>query len=192
MTAIIAVIPPRYKPAEQPTNGADQPRGRSTATRLSAAPASAASDVTVGITLTQPAGVTIAGITPSSGNYAAGTWSVPFLDVGSSATLTIYLSLAPETVPGMNVVGCRRTVTGTEPCPTRTFDALDELLTWADHVVLALPLTDDTAGLIGAERLAMMKPTAHLINVGRGGLVDEPGGGHGPDPRSPVTDRRSR
>src|SRR6476659_5507597 len=43
VTAIIAVIPPRYKPAEQPTNGADQPRGRSTATRLSAAPASAAS-----------------------------------------------------------------------------------------------------------------------------------------------------
>src|SRR5689334_8410553 len=43
VTAMIAVIPPRYKPAEQPTNGADQPRGRSTATRLSAAPASAAS-----------------------------------------------------------------------------------------------------------------------------------------------------
>lgn len=75
---------------------------------------------------------------------------------------------------GMNVVGCRRTVSGSEPCETRTFDALPELLAWADHLVLALPLTDDTVGLIGAEQLALMKPTARLINVGRGGLVDEP------------------
>ena len=75
---------------------------------------------------------------------------------------------------GMNVIGCRRTVSGSEPCETRTFDALPELLAWADYVVLALPLTDDTAGLIGADQLASMKPTARLINVGRGGLVDEP------------------
>ena len=75
---------------------------------------------------------------------------------------------------GMNVVGCRRTVSGNEPCETRTFDALAELLGWADYVVLALPLTDDTTGLIGADEFALMKPTARLINVGRGGLVDEP------------------
>ncbi|MEO6125412.1 MAG: D-2-hydroxyacid dehydrogenase [Ilumatobacteraceae bacterium] len=75
---------------------------------------------------------------------------------------------------GMNVIGCRRTISGDEPCPTKTFDALPDLLVWADHVVLALPLTDDTAGLIGAQQLALMKPTALLINVGRGGLVDEP------------------
>ena len=75
---------------------------------------------------------------------------------------------------GMDVVGCRRTVTGDEPCPTRTFDALPELLGWADYLVLALPLTDDTAGLIGPDQLAAMKPTARLVNVGRGQLVDEP------------------
>jgi phosphoglycerate dehydrogenase-like enzyme len=41
-----------------------------------------------------------------------------------------------------------------------------------DYIVLAAPLTADTQGLIGAEVLAAMAPTAHLINVGRGELVD--------------------
>jgi phosphoglycerate dehydrogenase-like enzyme len=41
-----------------------------------------------------------------------------------------------------------------------------------DYIVLAAPLTAETQGLIGAEVLAAMAPTAHLINVGRGGLVD--------------------
>jgi phosphoglycerate dehydrogenase-like enzyme len=50
---------------------------------------------------------------------------------------------------------------------------LDELLSAADHVVLALPHTPETEGLIGARELARMKPTATLVNVGRGGLVDE-------------------
>ncbi len=75
---------------------------------------------------------------------------------------------------GMNVTGCRRNVTGNEPCETRTFDALNYLLAWADYVVLALPLTSDTRQLIGVAQLALMKPTTRLINVGRGGLVDEP------------------
>lgn len=78
------------------------------------------------------------------------------------------------TALGMNTIGCRRTVTGTEPCETRPLSALPDLLAWADYVVLALPLTPDTEHLIGAAQLATMKPTARLINVGRGGLVDEP------------------
>ena len=41
-----------------------------------------------------------------------------------------------------------------------------------DYIVLAAPLTVETKGLIGAEVLAAMAPTAHLINVGRGELVD--------------------
>lgn len=40
-----------------------------------------------------------------------------------------------------------------------------------DYVVLAAPLTDETRGLVDAEVLSAMKPTAHLINVGRGELV---------------------
>lgn len=50
--------------------------------------------------------------------------------------------------------------------------SLKEMLPRADHVVLTLPLNDETRGTIGAKELALMKPTAFLINVSRGGHVD--------------------
>ena len=51
---------------------------------------------------------------------------------------------------------------------------LDEIFTSSDIVTLHCPLTDQTEGIVNAERLAMMKPTAFLINTSRGPLVDEP------------------
>jgi phosphoglycerate dehydrogenase-like enzyme len=51
--------------------------------------------------------------------------------------------------------------------------ALDELLRAADFVSLHCRLTDATRGLIGAAELALLKPTAYFINVGRGELVDQ-------------------
>lgn len=48
-----------------------------------------------------------------------------------------------------------------------------ELLARSDYVVITAPLTAETRGLIGAPELAAMKPTAVLINVGRGPVVDE-------------------
>jgi glyoxylate reductase len=51
---------------------------------------------------------------------------------------------------------------------------LDELLREADVVTLHVPLTDDTRGLIGAGRLALMRDGACLINTARGPIVDEP------------------
>lgn len=53
------------------------------------------------------------------------------------------------------------------------FVGFDELLKLSDFLSLNVPLTDRTRGLIGARELAAMKPTAVLINTGRGALVDE-------------------
>jgi len=50
---------------------------------------------------------------------------------------------------------------------------LHAVLPEADYVVLSLPLTPETRGLFGAGALARMKPTARLINVGRGAVLDE-------------------
>lgn len=50
---------------------------------------------------------------------------------------------------------------------------VEELLERADFVTVHLPKTPETVGLIDAERLARMKPTARLLNVARGGIVVE-------------------
>lgn len=51
--------------------------------------------------------------------------------------------------------------------------SLGELLADADFVSVNCPLNDSTRGLIGAQEIAAMKPTAFLINTARGGIVDE-------------------
>lgn len=53
------------------------------------------------------------------------------------------------------------------------FLALEDLLRDSDIVSIQTPLTGETRGLLDAQRLARMKPGAVLINVGRGGIVDE-------------------
>lgn len=52
-------------------------------------------------------------------------------------------------------------------------DQLLDLLPQADFVVVTVPLTEETRGMIGQQQLRAMKPTAYLVNVGRGGTVDE-------------------
>jgi phosphoglycerate dehydrogenase-like enzyme len=69
----------------------------------------------------------------------------------------------------------------TDPMPDRAFAAangielvgLDELLREADFVSLHTPLAPETRHLIGRRELALMKPSAVLINTARGGLIDE-------------------
>lgn len=55
-----------------------------------------------------------------------------------------------------------------------TLVELDTLLTSSDVVCLAVPLNEDTRGLIGAEQLGRMRQGSYLVNVARGGIVDEP------------------
>jgi len=77
---------------------------------------------------------------------------------------------------GMRVAAVRRHVDAPAPAGLATVagpDALPEMLTRADVVVLALPTTDETRALIGAAELARMKSSAILVNVARGKLVDE-------------------
>jgi len=50
---------------------------------------------------------------------------------------------------------------------------LSEMLAISDYVVVAAPVTPSTHAMIGREQLAAMKPTAYLLNVSRGALVDE-------------------
>jgi len=49
----------------------------------------------------------------------------------------------------------------------------EELLKTADHVVLVLPYTKENHHTIGAKEIALMKPTATLVNIARGGIVDD-------------------
>ena len=50
---------------------------------------------------------------------------------------------------------------------------LDELMTVSDVISIHVPLTDETRGMIRAERIGMMKPTAILINTARGFIIDQ-------------------
>lgn len=54
-----------------------------------------------------------------------------------------------------------------------TYVGKDELLQQADHVMLVLPYTPHNHHTMGAAQLALMKPTATLINIARGGIVDD-------------------
>lgn len=74
---------------------------------------------------------------------------------------------------GMRPIGMRRAVRGDEPCETWTLDRIRDLAEAVDVLVLALPLTDETRGIVDADVLGAMRPGALFVNVGRGELVDE-------------------
>jgi phosphoglycerate dehydrogenase-like enzyme len=77
------------------------------------------------------------------------------------------------TTAGMSVTGAGRIGRAGDPDLgiVLPMDRLSDGLRVADFVVLAAPLTGSTRGLMNARSLAAMRPTARLINIGRGGLV---------------------
>lgn len=76
---------------------------------------------------------------------------------------------------GMRVLGSRRTP---RPMPGVAQvvggEAWRDLLPEADYIVIATPLTPETRGMLDAVALAAMKPSAYLINIARGAVIDEP------------------
>ncbi|MCC6381110.1 MAG: D-2-hydroxyacid dehydrogenase [Dehalococcoidia bacterium] len=78
---------------------------------------------------------------------------------------------------GMRVIASRRTAAPGETDPDcdelLPYAELGRLLSESDYLVLCVPLTAETVGLIGAAELRQMKATASLINIARGAVVDQ-------------------
>jgi len=89
---------------------------------------------------------------------------------GGGITAELLPLLAPF---GCTVTVLRRTATEFAGADhTRTLAELHQVLPDADAVIVALALTPETKGVIGADELALMKSTAWIVNVARGGHID--------------------
>jgi len=74
---------------------------------------------------------------------------------------------------GLQVIGVRRNAQKNRYADRIvTYKQLDRVLPQADFVALAVPLTPETRGLLNSKRLKLLKPTAGVINIGRGPVVD--------------------
>jgi len=112
-----------------------------------------------------------------------GQW-LPYFEVGSIRQLTIGVAGLGEigneiarTLRGLgaDVVGWRRSNAPTDAV-RQLFagrEALARFVAGCDVVVLVLPLTSQTRGILSGSILRAFRPGAHLINIGRGGVLDE-------------------
>jgi len=105
----------------------------------------------------------------------------PFFELCNKTMLLVGVGAIGErtaqvaTAMGMRVIGIRRNPEQkTQPVSAMYGpDALLELLPQADFVVLTVPLTPDTDGMIGEQELRAMRPSAYIVNIGRGGTIQE-------------------
>jgi len=95
--------------------------------------------------------------------------------VGIFGVGAIAKSLAPKCRSfGMTVVGITSAVRGMEGFHRMVHrDELERTAGELDFLVLLTPYTSETRGIVGAKVLAAMKPSAYLVNLARGGIVDE-------------------
>ena len=87
-----------------------------------------------------------------------------------------YGHIAKETIKIALAMGMKVVVTARTPREDHDgihFTSLEEVLKTSDFISLHCPLNKETYHLIGASQLALMKPTAYLINTARGALIDE-------------------
>jgi len=77
---------------------------------------------------------------------------------------------------GMHTIGVNRRGVSDSPHVDEVYssDRLHEVLGRAGALVVTLPLTDETQGMLDAEALQRIQPGAILVNAGRGGVIDEP------------------
>lgn len=123
-------------------------------------------------------------IVPLDRSLREGRWEKPGFQgrelAGSTLGLVAFGTIAQHTARFAKAFGMK--ILAYDPfAPSEFFDRegvtriehLDELLRQSDIVSLHSPLTPETRNLINAERLALMKPDAIIINTARGGLIDE-------------------
>ena len=101
-------------------------------------------------------------------------WDTPLVEL-SGRTLGIvgHGAIGRDVATIARALGMRVIVHSRRPVADEENVGLDELFARADVVSLHCPLTPATERLVNAERLARMRPSAFLINTGRGGLIDE-------------------
>ena len=103
--------------------------------------------------------------------------SAPFMELSGKTMGIIGMGTIGQKVAliatafGMKVIYF--STSGTSHCTDYPSVPLEELLTASDVVSIHAPLNERTRGLIGARELKMMKRTAYIINIGRGGIVGE-------------------
>lgn len=116
-----------------------------------------------------------------SGRYSAGILftdvSRPFIEMSGKRIGVIGMGTIGSRVAevasafGMEVV--YYSTSGTGHCRKYPSISLEELMRTADVISIHAPYNVHTAGLVGEEQLGMMKPSAIIVNMGRGGIVDE-------------------
>lgn len=95
--------------------------------------------------------------------------TVGIIGLGEIGTAVARRALAFE----MEVVAFRRQAIPASIAEVEVLTSLPELLGRSDHIVIAAPATPATHHLIDAAALAACKPSAHLVNIARGSLVDQ-------------------
>jgi glycerate dehydrogenase len=118
-----------------------------------------------------------------AGRWSAGTafsfWSHPLIELaGKTAVIVGMGNIGRKVAAALEAMGMRvlaAKLEGRVGMPKDTFPrvAVDEALAQADVISLHCPLTPETRALINAERLALLKPTALIVNTSRGALIDE-------------------